>query len=727
MLLQKISKYLLILCVLFLIPFNVSAEKSVEPIVSLLLAGPKDMCPDDWFKTEPGICGCGVLDVDSDNDGIMDCFAKPGATDIRQFLAVSDGSYGLGDTSLVFNNTRDQGSKIVYFDVTTGNNDTAEVYWWNGTNIIDSNGRVANPANSEIYGTDPLNPNEAAIKPFAELLAADDDRLRTQAGTAAPRQWRFDGLAGGYPDWFLFRRGQVHTKFDWIFVGGKSESEPMVVSAYGPLSEGRAIMEPDSGGRNPFSAHNWGLTHNWFHQLLYSLEIRAHYGYLWSHTSESYAGGPVTAYIEDCYWPTLNGGIITYPPHKTTFRRSVISNSWQDASEGHNQGYYTSGFLNKVTFDEVIFYKNGFAANPLTDPDPRRTIFSRNIYAGGGAQMGHIYRNAIIADGASGAPQMRFGGMIENSLILEGYWYSSTMSNSPVNDWMEDGGQVGQSAWVRNNVQMVYGYPTPNDPDTHDSSDSRAQPKWGYILQGASFGSIVESNIITGAMLADDLGAEALFGINIALNPEEYTNGTTYTQKNNIIRNNIIYRVRDGLRIEGDALGISGLNVTGNVVMSPTPVNSGSSSNLTEATQLLMENNRFYSNSGLPSGDWVGDSNRVQPMNSAATAESWLDPNRTLKRYVQEVLHLTLLDWADDPYLDSAEVQIRINGGEAYDPAGMKTFMAVATHMRYGGSDVIPSSGKPSFTADYPWDERYTAVAVVNWIREGFGMSGVGQ
>jgi hypothetical protein len=31
------------------------------------------LCPDDPNKTEPGICGCGRTDVDSDSDGIEDC------------------------------------------------------------------------------------------------------------------------------------------------------------------------------------------------------------------------------------------------------------------------------------------------------------------------------------------------------------------------------------------------------------------------------------------------------------------------------------------------------------------------------------------------------------------------------------------------------------------------------------------------------------------------------
>jgi len=32
-----------------------------------------DGCPDDPYKTEPGVCGCGILDIDSDGDSTPDC------------------------------------------------------------------------------------------------------------------------------------------------------------------------------------------------------------------------------------------------------------------------------------------------------------------------------------------------------------------------------------------------------------------------------------------------------------------------------------------------------------------------------------------------------------------------------------------------------------------------------------------------------------------------------
>ncbi|HOW73721.1 MAG TPA: thrombospondin type 3 repeat-containing protein [Phycisphaerae bacterium] len=41
--------------------------------VVVAIAGPVDQCPADPTKTKPGVCGCGVPDIDSDGDGVLDC------------------------------------------------------------------------------------------------------------------------------------------------------------------------------------------------------------------------------------------------------------------------------------------------------------------------------------------------------------------------------------------------------------------------------------------------------------------------------------------------------------------------------------------------------------------------------------------------------------------------------------------------------------------------------
>jgi len=628
-------------------------------------------------------------------------------TDLSQFLVTSDGSHSLGDPNAVFNDTRDEGSKIVYFNAQSGDNEIAEVYWWDGTRLVDSTGSAVDTDGNE-YGTDPLQPNELAIKPFKDFLVENDDRLCTQQN----RDWNFDATAGGYPDWFLFRRGQTFTKFDLELSGGRSREEPMVVTAYGPLSDTRPIFAPEAS--SPFGGllgGNSSVDTYYFHQVVTSLEI-GHYGWIGGYVAKSSADGePITAYLEDMH---IRGGEdgLTYLPTETTVKKSVVANA-------SDLGYWTYEFEAKVTFDEVIFFRNGFATSPLTDPDPVHDKFTRNIYQGGGAKMGHTYRNIISAFGGSGGPQMRLGGLLENSLIIEGYFYCSTNSNNLHNAWLEADNQTGQSCIVRDNVQLVYRYPNIADPDTYSTSDTSAQPGHGFTVQGATFGAEIEGNIISGAMIRDELGGQIFKGLGLEFSNALYDNGSSYNLANNSVTNNIVYAMRTGLEANGSIENALGNRVENNIFVSETPV-GGNLGTVTDA-QLDVVNNLFYT-SGESTKSWYSGNTKVT---NEAYPASWSDPDRTIKRYVTEELGLTLLEWSDDPFLDSEKVQLRIDAGEAYDPSGVKTFMAVAEHMRYGGTVTPPVSGKPSLTSDYAWDERFTGKAVVNWIRAGFNMPAV--
>jgi hypothetical protein len=663
--------------------------------------------------------------------------SAPGDTEwlsLSQFLVKTDGTRSLGDNTQRFNSTRDTGTKIVYFDKSSGDNATADVYWWDGTQLVDSSGSAVNPANQIAYGTDPLHPDESAIKPFAVAVgmaenAPADPRLRTNNSRA-------DSVAGGYPDWFLFRRGQKHETFDCSLCGGRSEGEPMVVAAYGPLESGRATIAPTQGVTVAFQGHARQTTNplstviragEWHHHVWSGLSILKKVSWLGAHELSARDGGPMSLLAEDCAFGSGEGRLV-YAPAKTVLRRCQFSDGFDP--DKHNQGYYTEGFSASTTFDEVIFYRNGFKTNPLTDPDPVRTIYDRNVYQGGGAQMGHVYRNTIFAQGGSGSPQMRLGGVLENSLIIEGYFYASTKSGSPVNSWMTSRGQSGSSAIIRNNVQLVYAYPTPLDTDTLELSDSRAHPGWGFALEGASFGCEVTGNIITRAMLENDLGAPVLQGPGIRLRPhyDVYEDGNHYSQRSNTFTGNIIFRVGIGLDIasDGDWSGTSGVVVEGNAFVADRGVVGRPAAPPSGLDQLRVDANRFYVVGSMPDVPWYGSGNSVSPLEEASTQEAWPDPDRTLKRYVTEVLGLQLLEWRDDPFLEPTARDVRRNNGEIYDPTGVKTFMAVAINMRRGGRDPIPSGGaRPSLTGDYPWDARFTAAAVVNYVRAGFNLAAV--
>ena len=639
---------------------------------------------------------------------------------VSSYLVSSDGTYSLGDPSRMPNSTRDKGSKIAYFDVATGNNQTAEVYWFRGGKIVDSKGRASN-SEGALYGTDPLQPNLRAIKPFKAMLSAGDPRLRTQ------NNGRYSRLSGQSPDWFLFRRGQTHTEFDDALTGGRSEAEPMVIASYGPLSDARAIIEPADSQQTPFGQHNFGNPISQLHIAVKSLELRTPFSFYNFHKADSPVGGPVTAYVEDVYF---NATGIAYPPKKTTFYRCAISHRYR-VGDGHIQGFYSDGEENVVTFDSVMFYQNGFKSNPMTEEDPKYDRFSRNVYQGGGAQMGFTYKNFISMDGGSGGPQMRFGGKMENSLIVEGYFFSATDSNNLTNNWLQNGNQPagGTTAIVKDNVQLVYGFTTPMDPDSSQSSDSTAHPRQGYALLGASFGAVVEGNIISGAMLEKDLkGQLPVYGIKVGLTYDTYKNGKKYTQRNNVVRKNVLYNVAEGITLAGNATGVSNIVIEDNIIVAKGYGlgERGGLSGLSSSSQVLARNNKLYSGSGTVNSAWIGSGN----VNSSYAAglgagKVFSDPDRTLKRYLLEVLKIKLLSWDDDPYMDSAQKADRKAKNEVYDPTGMRTFAAVALRMRQGGTVAVAAGSKPTVGADYSWDERFTAEAVVNWIRAGFDMSPV--
>ena len=82
-----------------------------------------DECPFDPYKTEPGDCGCGVDDVDTDSDGIPDCndecpdtpddctactgdFTEDGAIDIHDLLYLV-GAWGAPEGDLNDDGTAD--------------------------------------------------------------------------------------------------------------------------------------------------------------------------------------------------------------------------------------------------------------------------------------------------------------------------------------------------------------------------------------------------------------------------------------------------------------------------------------------------------------------------------------------------------------------------------------------------------------------------------------------
>jgi len=48
-------------------------KATLQTYTELTVLNARDLCPNDSNKTKPGICGCGNLETDTDNDGTLDC------------------------------------------------------------------------------------------------------------------------------------------------------------------------------------------------------------------------------------------------------------------------------------------------------------------------------------------------------------------------------------------------------------------------------------------------------------------------------------------------------------------------------------------------------------------------------------------------------------------------------------------------------------------------------
>ena len=73
---------------------------------------PEDLCPDDPDKTEPGDCGCGFSEFDSDEDGVKDCNDNaPYSPNADQADGDNDGSGDAGEKGPDNNNDQYDGNK----------------------------------------------------------------------------------------------------------------------------------------------------------------------------------------------------------------------------------------------------------------------------------------------------------------------------------------------------------------------------------------------------------------------------------------------------------------------------------------------------------------------------------------------------------------------------------------------------------------------------------------
>lgn len=277
------------------------------------------------------------------------------------------------------------------------------------------------PGDPEI-GPDPTLPAAgwASIQAYATLAAAKA-RLRDASGNTLE----------GEPEWILFRRGDtIQTGTGGLITrreAGRSPLEPRVITAYGPVSLPRPILKGQPG--------TWIQSWEGGNYVVSSLDLQWPTGVVGTDrapgTAFSIMYGASNIVLEDVRFPQSVTCAIQLGPTNITLRRCVMSGNWSDAS--HVQAIFLTEVEN-VLIEECVFDLNGYKEDPLrpetwtrdvnengmavgTGVQPRRTFFDRNLYLSRYRNL-KLRGNIIARGGGGGSVQMRVGGVAERNAFI---------------------------------------------------------------------------------------------------------------------------------------------------------------------------------------------------------------------------------------------------------------------------------------------------------------------
>ncbi len=595
------------------------------------------------------------------------------------------------DKSVPLKNLDQPGSRLFYISNATGSDATGEIYFWDGTRIVDSASKPTD-ASGNAYGTDPMNPS-AAVKAFKRWAYVAPRQDGSDIGTHTALGTPYAATRAGHPDWWLFKRGETfdlsqdllsferETNSSAVSVvsslsisGGRSATEKQIVGAYGNLCDARPhFIHPQQG-----FVTRWGGSGPAFKNAAYlSLHFDGHdrsQPGTYSGLTLLYQGLESTDILfEDVWFDATSVNISAGDGEngaQVTIRRSLITDNYSTDSTFSEGVYYYGSRGGKFRIEESILLRNGF--NP-GDPkvfwppsgDQTWTQFGRNMYIHGQtSNMNSGLFDSVSMIGASG-DQFRAGVRLERNFFYQGYIGLGAHGGYPDQD--------GPTGTLTDNVlQRFVGSGTNNNS---------GQPGWGIGLTSGASGVEVARNIVTGAQYAGSGNALGLGPLGWFC----YAHTFHHATRNNRIHDNILESPADGAALGvSDGVtnesppgcanwtypGVSGNTVTDNVMISP----SGQATAYGPVGAAIgTTDNTSYSNNSLYAS-------RAE----AATAKGWPNPDRTLKTYLQSA------------------------GVTANSVDGFMEYFDLATQMRRG-----------------TWRPEWTGKAILNHVRTGFGMTGL--
>ena len=485
----------------------------------------------------------------------------------------------------------------------------------------------------------------------------------------------YNQLRDGYADIMLLKRGDTWNndpKLD-LNKSGKSKAEPMIIAAYGSsgdlpkrLTSGEGIKARKSRG-----PHNYVVIANIHHEHVSGGSL----------TGLNWTGDTDGALIEGCRFISYHDNIIFQnnvavgSPYidNIALRRNIIADSY--CTSAHSQGIYTSSIYNCL-IEENVFDHNGWH-DSISGAEA--TIFNRSMYLNKSPLM--TVRGNIDARGAAGGVQLRHGGTCEYNLSLQNPLAISTGHAQAL---------IDHSVYVKYNVVL-------------DSRNINTLPRgFGISVGNRSDNAEIADNIIAHQKSGTD-NIFALFVSNETNMTEQVDPDPGYQYViNPKFTDNIIYKWDLNGSTDGQTLYIGqavvGITVRDNIFYQPNRADliyyyTGTQQSGPDETWVFSGNTYCAGSNTTPFDgnslsamnytEWVS---HVSELDSTyAQVTTFPDPERTIESYALAMgLNPTGYQDGLEKFLSEARKQSRFN-----------------------------------------WRKEYTALSVINYIREGFGRESV--
>lgn len=282
-------------------------------------------------------------------------------------------------------------------------------------------------------------------------------------------------LRNNSPDWLLLKRGDVwFERYGLLNLSGRSEQEPILISAYG--SGDRPLL--NTRGDNAITTNVTSVNHVAIIGIRFNSNTNDPSSPDFTNTSAGYGFygvAPVNdLLIEDCLFEYYGTNLLFQNTQGAVTDISVRRNVVTDSSGGRSQGTYVNG-VDGILFEENLFDHNGWSEENSGDS---ATIFNHNVYMSA-RNSGVVIRGNIFANASSHGLQARAGGIVENNLFLKnaiGLVFGNGSSFTP-------GGVEGR---VSNNVFME-GRDINGSPRGYAVEVGNTKPGAGTTLDGNLF------------------------------------------------------------------------------------------------------------------------------------------------------------------------------------------------------------------------------------------------